>query len=80
MEVCVEKMENFDGLEIEEHMRGEVGWKTVKQEVQRISEHLPMKRTDSGKASGPDEAPVELWRHLGESAVGFLSSLFNTVL
>ncbi|KAK3561446.1 hypothetical protein QTP86_002827 [Hemibagrus guttatus] len=33
-----------------------------------------------GKAVGPDDIPVEVWKCLGESAVEFLTSLFNRVL
>ncbi|KAK3519733.1 hypothetical protein QTP70_003708 [Hemibagrus guttatus] len=34
----------------------------------------------SGKAIGPDDIPVEVWKCLGEAAVEFLTSLFNGVL
>ncbi|KAK3538125.1 hypothetical protein QTP70_030292 [Hemibagrus guttatus] len=34
----------------------------------------------SGKAVGPDDIPVEVWKCLGEAAVKFLTSLFNRVL
>ncbi|KAK3525933.1 hypothetical protein QTP70_011001, partial [Hemibagrus guttatus] len=34
----------------------------------------------SGKAVGPDDNPVEVWKCLGEAAVEFLTSLFNRVL
>ncbi|KAK3538685.1 hypothetical protein QTP86_012735 [Hemibagrus guttatus] len=34
----------------------------------------------SGKAVGPDDIPVEIWKCLGEAAVEFLASLFNRVL
>ncbi|KAK3528583.1 hypothetical protein QTP70_003755 [Hemibagrus guttatus] len=34
----------------------------------------------SGKAVGPDDIPVEVWKCLGEAAVQFLTSLFNRVL
>ncbi|KAK3545942.1 hypothetical protein QTP70_016954, partial [Hemibagrus guttatus] len=34
----------------------------------------------SGKAVGPDNIPVEVWKYLGEAAVEFLTSLFNRVL
>ncbi|KAK3513112.1 hypothetical protein QTP70_001685 [Hemibagrus guttatus] len=34
----------------------------------------------SGKAVGPDNIPVEVWKCLGEAAVEFLTSLFNRVL
>ncbi|KAK3517557.1 hypothetical protein QTP70_012543 [Hemibagrus guttatus] len=34
----------------------------------------------SGKAVGPDDIPVEVWKCLGEAGVEFLASLFNRVL
>ncbi|KAK3516229.1 hypothetical protein QTP70_006376 [Hemibagrus guttatus] len=34
----------------------------------------------SGKAVGPDDIPVEVWKCVGEAAVEFLTSLFNRVL
>ncbi|KAK3554737.1 hypothetical protein QTP70_033429, partial [Hemibagrus guttatus] len=34
----------------------------------------------SGKAVGPDDILVEVWKCLGEAAVEFLTSLFNRVL
>ncbi|KAK3543780.1 hypothetical protein QTP70_027194 [Hemibagrus guttatus] len=34
----------------------------------------------SGKAVGPDDIPVEVWKCLGEAAVEFLTSFFNSVL
>ncbi|KAK3525039.1 hypothetical protein QTP86_013475 [Hemibagrus guttatus] len=34
----------------------------------------------SGKAVGPDDIPVEVWKCLGEAAVEFLTSLFNRLL
>ncbi|KAK3512437.1 hypothetical protein QTP70_009855 [Hemibagrus guttatus] len=34
----------------------------------------------SGKAVGPDDIPVEVWKCLGEAAMEFLTSLFNRVL
>uniref|UniRef100_A0A3B4CLA2 ribonuclease H n=1 Tax=Pygocentrus nattereri TaxID=42514 RepID=A0A3B4CLA2_PYGNA len=34
----------------------------------------------NGKAVGPDDIPVEVWRCLGEKAVDFLTRLFNKIL
>ncbi|KAK3525556.1 hypothetical protein QTP86_034849 [Hemibagrus guttatus] len=39
-----------------------------------------LKRMKSGKAVGPDDILVEVWKCLGEAAVEFLTSLFNRVL
>ncbi|MCJ8739588.1 hypothetical protein PDJAM_G00048970 [Pangasius djambal] len=41
---------------------------------------VALKRMKSGKAGGPDNIPVEVWKCLGEAAVEFLTSLFNRVL
>ena len=38
------------------------------------------KRMKSGKAVGPDDITVEVWKCLGEVAVNFLTRLFNTIL
>ncbi|MCJ8740989.1 hypothetical protein PDJAM_G00065450 [Pangasius djambal] len=49
--------------------------KIIKDEVRKA-----LKRMKSGKAVGPDDIPVEVWKCLGEAAVEFLTSLFNRVL
>ncbi|KAK3568192.1 hypothetical protein QTP86_000235 [Hemibagrus guttatus] len=46
-------------------------------DVQQVN---PLKRMKSGKAVGPDDIPVEVWKCLGEAAVEFLTNLFNRVL
>lgn len=77
--------EYFEGLMNEENERerrlDDVG--IVDQEVRWISRdevRAAMKRMKSGKAVGPDDIPVEVWRCLGEMAVWFLTRLFNTIL
>ena len=55
----------------------------VNQEVQKISAEdvrAAMNRMKIGKAVGPDDIPVEVWRCLGELAVDFLTRLFNKIL
>ncbi|KAK3517536.1 hypothetical protein QTP70_012618 [Hemibagrus guttatus] len=57
--------------------------KDVQQKVDEIRKdevRKVLKRMKSGKAVGPDDIPVEVWKCLGETAVGFLTSLFNRVL
>ncbi|KAK3564444.1 hypothetical protein QTP86_020382 [Hemibagrus guttatus] len=76
--------EYFEELMNEENERGKksrrvelpegVG-KIRKDEVRKV-----LKRMKSGKAVGPDDIPVEVWKCLGEAAVEFLTSLFNRVL
>ncbi|KAK3531248.1 hypothetical protein QTP70_015219, partial [Hemibagrus guttatus] len=55
--------------------RGDKVDKIRKDEVRKA-----LKRMKSGKAVGPDDIPVEVWKCLGEAAVEFLTSLFNRVL
>ncbi|KAF7649500.1 hypothetical protein LDENG_00140040, partial [Lucifuga dentata] len=55
----------------------------VNQEVAKISKdevRRSLKRMKSGKAVGPDDIPVEVWKCLGEVAVEFLTRLFNEIL
>ncbi|KAK3534149.1 hypothetical protein QTP86_002297 [Hemibagrus guttatus] len=57
--------------------------KDVQQKVDKIRKdevRKALKRMKSGKAVGPDDIPVEVWKCLGEAAVEFLTSLFNRVL
>ncbi|KAK3558182.1 hypothetical protein QTP86_012373 [Hemibagrus guttatus] len=57
--------------------------KDVQQKVDKIRKdevRKALKRMKSGKAVGPDDIPVEVWKCLGEAAVQFLTSLFNRVL
>ncbi|KAK3563728.1 hypothetical protein QTP86_034452 [Hemibagrus guttatus] len=56
---------------------------SVEQKVDKIRKdevRKALKRMKSGKAVGPDDIPVEVWKCLGEAAVEFLTSLFNKVL
>ncbi|KAB5579004.1 hypothetical protein PHYPO_G00189580 [Pangasianodon hypophthalmus] len=56
---------------------------SVEQKVDKIRKdevRKALKRMKSGKAAGPDDIPVEVWKCLGEAAVEFLTSLFNRVL
>lgn len=54
----------------------------VDQEVVKISES-EMRRTmtgmHGGKAVGPNDAPVEVWKFPGEVAVEFLTRTFNRI-
>ncbi|KAK3531995.1 hypothetical protein QTP86_002262 [Hemibagrus guttatus] len=56
---------------------------SVEQKVDKIRKdevRKALKRMKSGKAIGPDDIPVEVWKCLGEAAVEFLTSLFKRVL
>ena len=39
-----------------------------------------LRRIKKGKASGPDELPVEVWKCMGEMGIKFLTRLFNRLL
>ncbi|KAK3547228.1 hypothetical protein QTP86_017837 [Hemibagrus guttatus] len=59
------------------------GVNSVEQKVDKIRKdevRKALKRMKSGKAVGPGDILVEVWKCLGEAAVEFLASLFNRVL
>ncbi|KAK3534389.1 hypothetical protein QTP86_014427, partial [Hemibagrus guttatus] len=77
--------EYFEELMNEENEREKRvgGVNSVEQKVDKIRKdevRKALKRMKSGKAVGPDDIPVEVWKCLGEAAVEFLASLFNRVL
>ncbi|KAK3540394.1 hypothetical protein QTP70_030404 [Hemibagrus guttatus] len=77
--------EYFEELMNEENEREKrvEGVNSVEQEVDKIRKdevRKALKRMESGKAVGPDDILVEVWKCLGEAAVEFLTSLFNRVL
>ncbi|KAK3518715.1 hypothetical protein QTP70_008921 [Hemibagrus guttatus] len=77
--------EYFEELMNEENERENrvEGVNSVEQKVDKIRKdevRKALKRMKSGKAVGPDDIPVEVWKCLGEAAVEFLASLFNRVL
>ncbi|KAK3558090.1 hypothetical protein QTP86_009450 [Hemibagrus guttatus] len=77
--------EYFEELMNEENEREKrvEGVNSVEQKVDKIRKdevRKALKRTKSGKAVGPDDIPVEVWKCLGEAAVEFVASLFNRVL
>ena len=52
-------------------------------EVEKISKEEVrenMKRMKNGKAVGPDDIPVEVWKCLGEIALEFLTKLYNRTM
>ncbi|KAK3514197.1 hypothetical protein QTP70_009438 [Hemibagrus guttatus] len=77
--------EYFEELMNEENEREKrvEGVNSAEQKVDKIRKdevRKALKRMKSGKAVGPDDIPVEVWKCLGEAAVEFLASLFNRVL
>ncbi|KAK3547951.1 hypothetical protein QTP70_001318 [Hemibagrus guttatus] len=79
---CKEYFEELMNEENEREKRVE-GVNSVEQKVDKIRKdevRKALKRMKSGKAVGPDDIPVEVWKCLGEAAVEFLTSFFNRVL
>ena len=55
----------------------------VKEEVNCVSREKiknALRRMKKGKAVGPDELPVEVWKCMGEMRIEFLTRLFNRLL
>ena len=54
----------------------------VNEEVNCVSREVKntLRKMKKGKAVGPDELPVEVWKCMGEMGIEFLSRLFNRLL
>ena len=54
----------------------------VNEEVNCVSREVKnaVRRMNKGKAAGPDELPVEVWRCIGKMGIEFLTRLFNRLL
>ena len=77
--------EYYMGLMNEENERDrrEIDGERVNLEVESISKEEVrenMQRMKNGKAVGPDDIPVEVWKCLGESALKFLTKLYNRTM
>ena len=77
--------EYYKGLmnEENERERRENDGERVNLEVEKISKEEVrenMKRMKNGKAVGPDDIPVEVWKCLGEIALEFLTKLYNRTM
>ena len=77
--------EYYMGLMNEEHEGGrrENDGERVNLEVESISKEevrVNMQRMKNGKAVGPDDILVEVWKCLGESALKFLTKLRNRTI
>ena len=77
--------EYYMGLmnEENERERREIDGERVNLEVESVSKEEVMEnmqRTKNGKAVGPDDIPVEVWKCLGESALKFLTKLYNRTM
>ena len=47
--------------------------------IQKVEIGEALKRTNRGKAIGPDGIPIEVWRCLGDRAIVWLTKLFNLI-
>ncbi|KAK3518224.1 hypothetical protein QTP70_033929, partial [Hemibagrus guttatus] len=76
--------EYFEELMNEENEREKrvEGVNSVEQKVDKIRKdevRKALKRMKSGKAVGPDDIPVEVWKCLGEAGVEFLTRIAATI-
>ena len=77
--------EYYMGLMNEENEREsrEIDGERVNLEVESVSKEEVMEnmqRMKNGKALGPDDIPVEVWKCLGKSALKFLTKLYNRTM
>ena len=66
-----------------ERERRENDGERVNLEMEKISKEEvreTMKRMKNGKAVGPDDIPVEVWKCLGEIALEFPTKLYNRTM
>ena len=66
-----------------ERERREIDGERVNMEVESVSKEEVMEnmqRMKNGKAVGPDDILVEVWKCLGESALTFLTKLYNRTM
>ena len=66
-----------------ERERREIDGERVNLEVESVSKEEVMEnmqRMKNGKAVGPDDIPVEVWKCLGESGLKFLTKLYNRTM
>ena len=84
-EICERWKEYFERLmnEENERVRRTVEAEMVTEEVEEIKEQevwAALRKMKGGKAVGPDNLPVEVWKTLGDTGVKFLTRLFNQLL
>ena len=48
-------------------------------EITRAEIEMALRNTKNGKATGPDNLPVELWKSLGRPGVNFLKEASNKI-
>ncbi|KAK3507739.1 hypothetical protein QTP70_034844 [Hemibagrus guttatus] len=79
-EVSKAKQKAYDELYTRLDKRRREGLVQIVDKIRKDEVRKALKRMKSGKAVGPDDIPVEVWKFLGEAAVEFLTSFFNRVL
>ena len=76
---CFEKLMNLENNRDPRTEKAEV----VNKEVNCVSREEvknALRRMKKGKAVGPDELPVEVWKCIGKMGIKFLTRLFNRLL
>ena len=76
-----EYFEKLMNKENNRHPRTEEA-EVVNKEVNCVSREMKnaLRRMKKGKAVGPDELPVEVWKCMGKMGIEFLTRLFNRLL
>ena len=72
--------------EVMEDSRGRVRERSERRLDLRVCGHISkdeikeaLKNMTNGKAEGPDQIPVEVWKYLGEEGLEWLTELFNVI-
>ena len=48
--------------------------------IREVEVKEALRKMDNGKAVGPDNIPIEVWKRLGEQGIRWLTKLFNEIL
>ena len=76
---CFKELLNEENEREHRNEKPEKSRKRVDQ-IRKDEVRKALKKMKSGKAVGPDDVPVEVWKCLGEVAIHFLTRLFNRIL
>ena len=70
----VDVSQHTEHLAREERQNCKPGQPITREEVKEA-----LRKMKSGKAVGPDNIPVEVWKSLGEEGVAWLTDFFNVI-
>jgi len=74
---------NGEGMEDSQSRERECGVRSADPRecglISKVEIREVMRKMPNGKAEGPDEIPVEVWKCLGEEGLKWLTELFNVI-